>query len=219
MNLDQLKYGNASKSIQEWVEVSNPYQDLVGQLSLIYPFTNFSFEMLRELNYLSKLTKSDNVKSKIELFKAIDNDMESYLRIVFGRIGIPWNTVAYDYIINQIAPLTARLKGVYNRARPFQIATYRDVDLHPFSSISAWSASYPSGHSLNSGYFLKIYALIFEGASEKLDKAWKVISKSREAMGLHYPSDNNFSVEILKKVMKHPHTETVVNQVYTMYDK
>jgi len=217
MELNLLKYGNPTRSIHEWTLASNPFEDLVTKLSLTFPYSNDSFEMLRELTFLSKLGAADDASSKMPLFRSIDRDLKSFLKGVLEKIGVPWNEDVYEYVISQIAPLTARLKKQYNRARPFQIALYREVDLFPSSSASAWSASYPSGHTLNAGYFLEIIGIVFEGVKPKLYKALNMIATSREALGLHYPSDNKFSLEILKKVMKHPHTKIVIEKSAEMY--
>tara|TARA_R110000751_G_scaffold88112_2_gene174311 strand:+ start:2021 stop:2695 length:675 start_codon:yes stop_codon:yes gene_type:complete len=218
MTPNDLKYGNDAQSFQDWAKEPNPYEDLMPKLSLTLPFANDSFEVLRELQYLTELTRASDLESKMPLFRKIDADMTGFLSGVFSRIGIEWKDEAFDYLISQISPLTVRLKDKYNRARPYQLAFYREIDLHPFASLSAGSASYPSGHTLNSGYILEVFSKIFEGAEIKLKKTWGVIAKSREALGLHYPSDNRFSAEILKKVMKHPHTEIAINTVFAMYD-
>lgn len=218
MTLNYLKYGNASEPLQRWVQESNPYEDLMAEFSLTVPFANDSFEMLRELQYLTELSNATDLESKMPLFRKIDEDLWGFLRGVFNRIGIEWKDEACEYLISQISPLTARLKSQYNRPRPYQVAFYREVDLYPFASCTAGSASYPSGHTLNSGYFLEVFASIFEGAESKLKKTWGVIAKSREALGLHYPSDNKFSAEIVKKLMRHPHTQDVINKVFDMYN-
>lgn len=217
MDINLLKYGNAAQSIQFWMTQPNPYQNLNSELSLIFPYSNDSFEMLRELTFLSKLMTADDIDQKLPLFQRIDEDLEGFLRGVLQSLGIPWSNEVFTYVKSQISPLTAILKAKYNRPRPFQVAYYREIDLFPFSSITAWSASYPSGHTLLAGYFLQIIGYVYEGIAPKLQKAVSMVAKSREALGVHYPSDNNFSLDILKKVMKHKHTEVVIDKVAEMH--
>ncbi len=109
------------------------------------------------------------------------------------------NNLQYDpaelkYIIIDSLPTIMSLKNYYNRPRPKQMIPHLPVA----QSETAKTPAYPSGHALQS--YLIAHHLSQKYPSRKRDffKIADRIADARVSVGLHYPSDNNFSKEIYK---------------------
>jgi hypothetical protein len=88
-------------------------------------------------------------------------------------------------------------KRLYNRARPVQVAP-EVVDA--FSSTTANTPAYPSGHAFQAYYAAK---LLSQWEPEK-KKEWGAIAERvaniRIIAGLHYPSDRDFARRLVDKL-------------------
>ena len=118
--------------------------------------------------------------------------------------GIPGEDVAEYYkrrAEGEIGLIITSLKLHYNRPRPFQVAFYTEQNLHPYDSVSAQSPSYPSGHAMQSFLLCNIIAYHYEEKKDQLLKIAKQIADSRIIMGVHYPSDNAFGIQVVKELM------------------
>ena len=97
-------------------------------------------------------------------------------------------------IISESYPVIISLKNYYNRPRPQQM----NPEIQAAPSKTAQYPSYPSGHALQS-------LLLAEHLSRKYpSRRWDFfqianrIADARVSVGLHYPSDKEFSKEIFQ---------------------
>jgi membrane-associated phospholipid phosphatase len=88
-------------------------------------------------------------------------------------------------------------KRLYNRTRPVQVAP---EIVRAFSSTTANTAAFPSGHAFQAYYAAKLLSQ-WEPAREK---EWEAISERvaniRIIAGLHYPSDRDFARRLVDKL-------------------
>jgi len=102
----------------------------------------------------------------------------------------------------QTEALLFHLKNLINRPRPHQLAYYYNLPLYPLIHTDANSAAYPSGHSLTAYVMSEYYSRKYPEHRLELEQLATRIAKSRELVGLHYPSDQILSREIADIIWK-----------------
>ena len=85
------------------------------------------------------------------------------------------------------------LKYSINRARPKQI----DPELKSLKSITADTPAYPSGHAFQAYYLANYLSDIYPHKKELFESIAEDCAKARVYAGLHFPSDNQFSKQIV----------------------
>lgn len=96
-------------------------------------------------------------------------------------------------IQTDINPIITFFKLLFNRPRPWQI----NENLNHYNSVSAFSPSFPSGHSMQAQYLAKQLSKKYP---EKTDELYEIAEKcglARVYGGLHYLSDHEFSKQIV----------------------
>ena len=93
-----------------------------------------------------------------------------------------------DNYTQKLVPLIIFLKNLFNRARPHQI----DPNIDKYSSISADTPAFPSGHSMQAQYLAKILSKKYPEKKQQLYDIADKCGKARIYAGLHYPSDHEF---------------------------
>ena len=170
---------------------------LIISLYLISGYTNLRYNN----NYPTLYLYPNNIE-EVELVKKFNNERLKNKRIN-DFVKLTDKSCAYAFINeidditieelnsidNNIDPIIRFLKILFNRARPFQV----DKNYENYDSITAFSGSFPSGHSAQAQYIAK---RLSEKYPEKKEKLYKIAEKcgiARVYGGLHYPSDHEFS--------------------------
>ena len=209
MDINNIVYGNPNRPHLIYLKTENYLDSLLEELSSYPPPNNDSEQCESELNtlveYTNYLSQNDNdgLQKKISLY---DVDFENYMINSLVNNGIPEKKVR-ELIVElhkDIVPLLVKLKYKYNRARPQQVAYYRNVRLFPFRSKSADSPSYPSGHCFQSRIYAEVLGNTYPKYYKALSDLATDISLSRQYIGVHYPSDIEFSNYAAEIVLKHP---------------
>lgn len=84
-------------------------------------------------------------------------------------------------------------KNVINRARPYQI----EPSINNLKSITSHTPAYPAGHAFQAYYLAKVLTIRYP---EKKDKWYRIAKRCdivRVKAGLHYPSDGQFSEQLV----------------------
>ena len=111
-------------------------------------------------------------------------------------------------IINSgdIETFVMKLKLHYNRPRPHELALHYKKYLKYNKKIAsksgtAASPSYPSGHTMAAYFAAHIAAHIRPDLKERLIKIADFVAYSRLYEGLHFRSDNDFSIYLVENVL------------------
>lgn len=183
---DILGYGNPSDSHEELLDKFIESGMDVPQLPE-HP-RNSSEETLSELEYLYLLQEEERPYMRPLIVKA-DEDLTSLFYEVCAEYQIDPMIPVVENLSDKVAEVVAFLKYSFNRARPFQLAPYYDVELYPMDSISAWSASYPSGHTTQAEMLRLYYTNLYPELADEWMRVAALISRTRMVGGMHYPSD------------------------------
>ena len=95
----------------------------------------------------------------------------------------------------RVVTITRMFKWLYNRARPYQIATevINKENGRLLISETADTPSYPSGHALQSYYLAIILSRKFPAKTKAIMDMATKCANVRIMAGLHYPSDRDFA--------------------------
>ena len=206
MKLDDIRYGNpvenALDDLRRFLEMG--YDPIaVRRANLIPPYpANSSLETRRELEYLHELQEVERPYME-RIIRAADEDLVG----VFLDMCAEWQLEAYEEEATEETLKWGALSGVlkihYNRARPYQLAPHHGIPLFPMTSTSAWSASYPSGHTMQAEALARFYGERYPEIAEEFDKVAKAISHTRLVGGYHFPSDISASESLVELLWNH----------------
>ena len=203
LNLDALSYGNISREDLPFLNEQTYLDALFSELTTYLFPKNSSNTCKEELNELVEYTNellSD--EQSLARFQKYDSDLTGWLIgfLVKYRVKKDDAVSLVNAINRDCLPLLMKLKFYFQRPRPYQLAYYNKLKLLPFVSYSAHSPSYPSGHALQSEVFAKVVGDKYPSLFKIVNAFAKDIQMSRLFMGLHYQSDNDFSLVIADKI-------------------
>jgi membrane-associated phospholipid phosphatase len=130
-----------------------------------------------------------------------------------GTFGVTVSAEEIKQRLDLYEPIIDYLKVVYNRPRPFQTAAAYGIPHYPRLKTDASDSSYPGGHTLLSLFFRHIYMQSHPELARPLMQFVLDVSKTREEGGVHYPSDNLFSMRVYK------HIKPWMNATHNFYIK
>jgi hypothetical protein len=194
LDLNNLGYGNPSlkqlkKARRRMRLIRNP------NIPWEAPPKNNSLIAAAELKHLQELQERWTQHDFLSLVNAADEDLEGVYRTLMGEYGVSYDGY-YEQLFDDLSTLTIRMKIEYNRMRPYQLANILNVPMYPMNSESAHSASYPSGHTLQSYVVSEMLAEQVPEMAEDARGMASAVALSRKIGGWHYPSDNAYSKKI-----------------------
>lgn len=202
INLNSLlKYGEIEKLGYDTVHIEKPIADIVDfnwKNILRAPPSNTSKQTLSELMVVSQATLNRD-KGDIELVHKMDQNPDSYFVDLAQeyKVEYPINSIKEFYGV--VKPILFNVKSIWNRPRPSQLAKYYNIPLEVIVTDTHHTASYPSGHTVYSSLIAMIlkhhYPIIDQ---RKLDILVGNTAKARILQGVHFPSDNQASLQLTK---------------------
>ena len=202
--IDEIEWGNPTHHARELLAKKSIFDKHIPTL------VNFSFPLnsskvtQEELNQLVDYSKeiSNNVEF-LNRYRFYDQSLERTFAQVVIDNQLDDNAVnVIDSLLDETLPLIAKLKFHYQRPRPYQLAKKYKLRLFPYESITANSPSFPSGHTLQSALICHVLGNQYANKYEYFDKLAKDIQYSRLYLGLHYASDNDFSLYCVELMTK-----------------
>jgi acid phosphatase (class A) len=202
--IDRIGYGNPtrellgierrSSKIKDWFISKGLDQEIINSVP-----GNTSKETLDEMKYLIDVT-SKITEEEIKFAEAAEKDLVEVWNKFVNELGYKTDRKEIQSVIDQTDPVLFYLKNKINRIRPFQLAYYLSMEFYPVIHSDANSAAYPSGHGLDSFNLSMYFATKFPEDANKFLDLGERIAKSREQIGVHYPSDTEISREMAKTI-------------------
>lgn len=202
--LNQVTYGNPNYEMKILLEKECIVGDLFAQLAKD-PFpANDSEATKQELNEVVVALKELDEMNPTLLRRYINYDraLIPYIDNILKAEGVNEMELIRS-IQKDITPLIIKLKYKFQRPRPYQLANYYKLNLFPMKSTSALTPSYPSGHTIQAIVILTIIGNKHPNLYQSCKRLWEDVAYSRIALGVHYPSDNDFSYEVANQILKH----------------
>jgi len=206
MNMNQVTYGNPTQENKIFIEQKGFMDELFVQFDEDSFPLNDSELVKDELNeivdYVNSISDEEN-KAFLTRYKSYDRSLIQTITTTFKQKGIDVESIC-ENIITDTKNLVYKLKYFYQRPRPYQLAQYYKLKLFPYNSFSSSTPSYPSGHTLQAYVILNVIADKHPNEYQFCKEMIDDIAYSRLYLGLHYPSDNDFAIQIAKKILQHP---------------
>ena len=206
--MTELHYGNINREYVKYLSVDNIFTAYKNEF-LISPFPNF-YESSKEIDRIMEVQQkaiNSNEWNVIEKFcNQWDGDLIESFALTLKKLEIPANDDYLQFLAKvseDLGALIMQIKDYYNRARPFQVAYYsNNKEFHPFETISGNTPAYPSGHASQGMFLCSIISNHYPEKERELMSLASKIAESRIIMGVHFPSDNQFGIEIAQELMK-----------------
>lgn len=179
---------NNSILLQQWI----PAGRLLPLVGLPMPDEETTINELLVVTALTQNVSSDRLAYCIRLD---DNLMDIWAEYL-GTFGI---TTTGDELYAQVKiyePIIEYLKVKYNRPRPYQLAALYNIPLYPRLEVGSTESAYPSGHTLLSLFVYDKYSKSHPELRHELMNMVLDVKRSREEVGVHYPSDGVFSFKV-----------------------
>lgn len=198
--INQIVYGNAPIEFKDIIEDKNdPIRKWFEKEGLIE-------KIIKEAPLNDSETTKEDLDQLIELTENATGDDITFARYADDQSNLPnifidfLNSKGYEEtmdgyfrIDNQTDVVLNYLKDVINRPRPYQLAKAYNIPLYPLIRTDAMTAAYPSGHALTAFVMSEHYARKHPEIASDVREVGKKIARSREVVGIHYPSDTKIS--------------------------
>ncbi|HYE67584.1 MAG TPA: phosphatase PAP2 family protein [Anaerovoracaceae bacterium] len=167
------------------------------------PPKNGSTGTKRELDLLVEYSNSDKGDDFRDIY---DKQLIPHLQQIFIEAGANAEEVKVvsENVVTDIYPVITKLKYYFQRPRPFQLACYYKLNLFPKYSHYVSSPSYPSGHTTMAAVVCEVLGNRFPEMYGLVKGLVTDISESRLYMGVHYPSDNDRALMLMREIISHP---------------
>lgn len=204
MNIDDITYGNPTIEYLDYITSDSYLDSLFGELSQ-YTFPKNSSEATKEeLNQIVEYINTLKGKQGyIDRYLSYDKHLSRYFidGLIKGGENEQEVKELVTSIIDDSKPLLTKLKYHFQRPRPNQLANYYKLKLFPFTSVSASTPSFPSGHSFQAKLLTEVIGNRYPKTFSFMQDVFKDICYSRVYLGLHYQSDIDVGIFCAEKVL------------------
>ncbi len=186
IDLDKVQYGTITKKEQKLSNRKIVNFKLPLPMSTISPpLLNSAKETKAELDYIIKLKRPEKIPD-FDIYK-------TYLKYA-GENGLIYDEEHLKSISDDIDTFGLKLKYIYNRPRPYQLAFLYQKPFH--STEKLFSPSYPSTSTLKANVLTNVLSYNNPKHKTKLNAIAKKVELSRLLNGYNYPSDNEIAIKI-----------------------
>jgi hypothetical protein len=167
----------------------SPYPRYIDFLPSLYFYSN-----KQEANDVYELTSYRSQQNE-KVFYVTDFSISNLFKEYVNE-----NQKELDQFINSPKVVFAILflKYIINRARPYQV----NNKIVPLQSKTDKTPSYPAGHTFQSYYLAKKLGEMYPGKKDFFLNLSNQIDQARINAGIHYPSDGEFSRNIVDFLFK-----------------
>lgn len=165
------------------------------------PPANSSQQTRDELETLANAKLLHKNPAKLE--QKYDDDFLHAFKKVVKKAGHEWDQAYFKALIKEVASITIRLKYKFNRPRPFQLGKVLGIEVTKYSSSTANTPAFPSGHTTQSVVVAHVLSDKYPELKDDLMKVADKISLSRLVGGHHYPSDVEYGKQLGKWLSGH----------------
>lgn len=202
--LDDIVWGNPTQRQREILTQKSIFDKHIPTLIQFSHPKNSSKVTQEELNQLVDYSKEIDANSDyLKRYQFYDRSLERTFAQVITDNNLNENAISViDSLLDETVPLIFKLKFHYQRPRPYQLAKEYKLRLFPYDSYTASNPSFPAGHTLQSALICYVLGNHYPDKFTYFDNLAKDIEYSRMYLGLHYPSDNDFSLYCVELITK-----------------
>lgn len=200
--IDLIKYGVCEdKHLETLQSMSEDDKDYLRSFipMIEEPPLNSSQTTRSEIEYLFSIQQSKRQVLEEQII-AIDQDLTIPFVELCKSLEIDPLFSDMSVVLDKGQRIALFYKAYFNRARPFQLSLYVNKGFAPMASISAWTPSYPSGHTIQAEMLCTMYTLRYPQYAEQFQMVSDFISFSRLVGGFHFESDIDVAQQIVKSL-------------------
>lgn len=217
MNLNDLKYGNPNRELFNILSTESYLDTLISDFIIELSVLNFppneSASTREDLQKLVELTTFLSVNENAQKqYSIYNNGIEHVLHSAvvkdmadeIGKEKISELLKMITDIIHDVYPLIIKLKFYFQRPRPFQLASYLNIDLYPIAGNNVQhllSPSYPSGSACLSELICQVIGIHYPKYHSKYMLMSSEYNHSLMLRGLNYGTDIYFGIMVAKKIL------------------
>lgn len=205
MEINNVTYGNPTIEYKKQLTKDCLVGDLFSKLKS-EPFPTNDSELTKdELNeivdYLTSMQEPSN-EAFLKRYKAYDRSLSQVIISTFKQKNLDLDELIKEIILDTRG-LILKLKYHYQRPRPYQLADYYKLALFPYASYSDKTPSYPSGHGVEAYVILNVIGNKYPEHYSFCEEIIDDVMYSRQYLGLHFSSDNDFARTVGSEILKH----------------
>ena len=150
-----------------------------------------------DLEQVQRLTRNLS-RDDIRLVEIVDEDTEDLFKPYVKRMGLLYPQDLIDISIDHIDTALLQLKYKFRRPRPIQIAAHLGYVISVINTDTHQTPAYPSGHQAQASIVAEILSSLHPEHKSKFYEFSRLAGKARVMQGVHYPSDNEASVTLVR---------------------
>ena len=209
--VNNLTYGNPDAAQDLLVRKENTF-DYIANHYMDKPYPNNDGEYAKnELRQIKKEMSKLAHEKVVAMSIRFDEDLYGMCVETSEKCGVPNPEEFVKSVFDDINSIIMKLKFYYNRIRPFQLANVYGYQLNPMPTVASQSPSYPSGHTIQSKVIADILTFRYPDKQDMLEKFADKCSKSRIILGVHFPSDEIFGLQVSAGIIK---DENFINKYF-----
>jgi hypothetical protein len=198
-NVD-LKTISEQENINDMVYIDEPREKHVKKMDVDlnkfkqFPINNF-------MNIPPPENESDTTQDEITQIEEIPvnnkfvdttDDIHEHFERFLKLKNLEYPKEDLTQIMKEVSNIVLKLKYHYNRPRPQQVASAKDLQLNPTTLDTASTPSYPSGHATQGRFIGRYLTDIYPDYHDELLKVGDEVGDGRLMAKVHYPSDQAF---------------------------
>ena len=194
--VNNLTYGNPNAAQDILVRGEKKF-DYIANHYMDKPYPNNDGKYVKnELEVIKKEMQKLEHAKVVTMCVKFDEDLRGMCADTASKCGVQSPDKFVDEVFSDIDSIIMKLKFYYNRIRPFQLANVYSFPLNPMPAVSANSPSYPSGHTVQSKVISDILTFRYPNHQDMLQRFAEKCSNSRLVLGVHFPSDEVFGLQV-----------------------
>lgn len=201
-DIDGLRYRTDLEYQQSpYANITFPELGDIDLFSIVpKPAKNSSPATKKELDYIAKVSNNRTIED-IKFVYLVDEEPLYPFEKELKKYNLHFPYHKFNTIYNNlVTAIIDHLKFYYNRARPFQVAPYYKISIDRLITSTHHTPSYPSGHTIYGGLASEILKEKYPEKTAVFDQLAQNIGHARVLQGVHYPSDNEASIKIIKTI-------------------
>jgi len=206
-DIDSLTYEETSDEAVLTSQKKFPNLDILSRdIPYIPPPSNSSSDTKAELLYIKNFIEQNHSDLTPAVLEKCDDDPVGFV-YDYHELALRQKISEQDlrYRVMEDADILAlKLKLLYKRPRPHQLALYHNVDIKYNKKVqknTGSSPSYPSGHTILAYFAAEICSSMHPEFKSDFMRLAKIVGDSRTKEGVHYPSDNEYSILLVNEVL------------------
>ena len=214
LEVDKIYFKNTKKEYSKQAE--DDYKVLsidFTKVPMISPFKNSSIETKKELEKVSALQNQWNPSK--ELLMRCDDDPDGVVFNFYDKVNPPIKSkdINIKDLMSDLNIFIIKMKMHFNRARPFQVSDYHNIEIYYNKKMqktgTAATPSYPSGHTAAAYFAAEIASHYKPQLKKEFLNLANIVALSRIEEGVHFPSDNEYAIKLVKEVLMPAYLRTV----------